>query len=153
MPHNFVHLGVIALLFPHARVIHCRRNPVDNCFSIFSYEFSVGHGYASDLRKLGEHYRAYRALMDHWRRVLPLPVFDLQYEDVVADQEGTTRRLLDFLELPFEESCLRFYESRRVVNTLSYDQVRRPIYSGSVGRWRHYERHLAPLIEALGDSL
>jgi tetratricopeptide (TPR) repeat protein len=152
MPHNFIHLGLIALLFPRARIVHCHRNPLDNCFSIFTYEFSAGHGYATDLRSLGEHYRAYRGLMAHWRQVLPLPVFDLPYEQMVADQEGTTRRLLDFLELPFDENCLRFYESRRVVNTISYDQVRRPIYKKSVERWRHYESHLAPVIEALGDG-
>lgn len=150
MPHNFINLGLIALLFPRARIVHCHRHPLDNCFSIFTYEFNATHAYATDLARLGEHYRDYAALMAHWRNVLPLPIFDLSYEAMVADQEATTRRLLDFLGLAFEDSCLRFHESARTVNTFSYDQVRRPIYRKSVERWRHYAHHLGPLMESLG---
>lgn len=152
MPHNFLHLGLIALLFPDARIVHCRRNPVDTCFSIFTHEFSAAHGYAADLRQLGKHYCAYIRLMRHWRDVLPLAIFDLSYETLVANQEATTRDLLDFLDLEWDDRCLRFHENKRVVSTPSYDQVRRPLYQSSVARWRHYEKFLAPLVEELGSE-
>lgn len=151
LPHNFIHLGLIALLFPGAHIVHCSRHPIDNCVSIFTNEFFAVHSYAVDLRRLGEHYRAYTQLMEHWRQVLPMPIFELRYENLVADPEGTTRQLLAFLGLPWDDQCLRFYELDRSVNTLSYDQVRRPLYRRSIQRWRHYERHLGPLIESLGD--
>jgi tetratricopeptide (TPR) repeat protein len=153
LPHNFMHLGLIALLFPRAHIVHCSRHPVDNCVSIFTNEFFASHSYATDLRRLGEHYRAYTQLMHHWRQVLPMPIFELRYEDLVAEPERTTLQLLEFLGLPWDERCLRFYELSRPVNTLSYDQVRRPLYRQSIQRWRHYEKHLGPLVESLGDML
>ena len=152
MPHNFIHLGLIALMFPRARVIHCRRHPLDTCLSIFTYDFNSSHGYAADLARLGTHYCHYRELMEHWKRVLPLAILDVQYEELVADQERMTRAMLEFAGLEWDDRCLRFYENKRVVNTLSYDQVRRPIYTQSVARWKHYERHLEPLKIALGLS-
>jgi len=88
-------------------------------------------------------------LMAHWKKVLPLPILDVEYEEVVADVEGQTRRMLDFLGMPWDESCMKFYENRRFVPTASSAQVRRPIYQNSIGRWRHYEKHLGPLIDAL----
>ena len=149
MPHNFLYLPLIAQLFPEARILYCKRDPMDNCLSIFTFEFNASHAYASDLRELGRHYRAHERLMEHWKRVLPLPILEVRYEDTVADQEAQTRRILEFCGLPWDDACLRFYESKRVVNTFSYDQVRQPIYKKSVQRWRNYEPWLEPLKEAL----
>lgn len=156
MPVNFAHLGLIELLFPGARVIHCLRDPIDTCVSCYFQGFIRSHNYqySFDLRALGEYYREYRRLMAHWRSVLDIPMLELRYEDVVVDQEAATRRLLAFCGLPWDDGCLRYYESKRLVHTASYDQVRRPIYDKSVGRWRHYERHIGPLLKALagGDA-
>ena len=149
MPHNFLYLALVSLLFPNARVVHCRRDPMDNCLSIYTYEFNAAHPYAVDLRELGRHYRAYQALMSHWSKVLPLPIFEVCYEEMVADQERVSRELIEFCGLPWNEACLRFYKNRRVVNTFSYNQVRKPIYTKSVSRWRNYEPWLKPLREAL----
>jgi tetratricopeptide (TPR) repeat protein len=151
MPQNFLSLGLVALLFPAARVLHCTRDPRDNCLSCYFQAFNDGHAYASDLTTVGAYYRHYRRLMDHWETVLGPSMTAVPYEEMVADQEGTSRRLVDFVGLEWDEACLRFFESDRLAHTASYDQVRRPIYKGSVGRWRHYARHLGPLFDALGD--
>ncbi len=151
MPHNFMALGLIDLLFPGARVIHCMRDPVDNCLSIYFQRFNDFHGYARDLGSLGRHYGQYRRLMAHWKSVLRIPVMDLQYESLVEDQEAVSRSMVEFCGLEWDERCLHFYESRRFVTTASYDQVRRPIYRKSVARWKRYERHLEPLLRALQD--
>ena len=150
-PHNYEMLGVIALLFPRARVIHCRRDPMDTCVSCFTQNFNDSHGYNSDLAVLGQYYREYRALMDHWHEVLPLAMFELRYEDMVADQERVSRRLIDFVGLDWDDACLEFFKTERTVSTPSRWQVRQPIYSTSIGRWKRYEAHLDPLKEALGD--
>jgi hypothetical protein len=152
MPQNFVQLGLIDLLFPGARVIHCMRNPLDTCLSIYFQPFMQHHDYATELRNIGLYYREYLRLMDHWRSVLRIPMLDLRYEDLVENSEEQVRRLLDFCELPWDERCLRHHESGRVARTFSYNQVRKPIYKTSVARWKRYERHLGPLIEALGDA-
>ena len=151
MPQNFVQLGLIDLLFPGARVIHCMRNPIDTCLSIYFHPFTQHHAYADDLTNVGLYYREYLRLMAHWHKVLRIPLLDLRYEDLVENPEEKTRQLLDFCELPWDERCLRHHESGRVANTFSYNQVRQPIYKKSVERWRRYEKHLGPLIEALGD--
>jgi Tfp pilus assembly protein PilF len=151
MPHNFLYLGMIRLMLPRAKVIHCRRDPIDNCLSIYKQDFKATHKYAYDLDELGGYYRLYEELMGHWRRVLPEgAVFDLQYEEMVADQEAMTRKLLEFCELPWEDSCLRFHETKRAVVTASQAQVRKKIYTDSVKLWQRYEQQLQPLIEALG---
>lgn len=150
MPHNFTFLGFIAMLLPRARVIHMRRNPLDNCFSIYSNMFSASHAYADDLATLGRYYRAYSALMEHWHQVLPGMILDVQYEDLVSDQEAVTRRMLDFIGLDWDPACLEFFANERSVSTISRWQVRQPIYKSSIERWRPYERHLGPLIDALG---
>lgn len=149
MPHNFRWLGLIDQLFPGAQVIHCRRDPMDNCLSIYFQKFNMHHTYSSDLGALGRYYRRYQALMAHWRNVLRLPILDLCYEDLVADQEGMTRRLIEFCGLDWDDNCLHFHESGRLVTTPSYDQVRKPIYRNSVARWKNYEKHLQSLKEAL----
>jgi Flp pilus assembly protein TadD len=151
MPHNFLFLGLIHLILPRAKVIHCRREPMDNCLSIYKQNFKSTHKYAYDLAELGGYYRLYEGLMQHWRRVLPEGfVFDLQYEEMVGDQEEMTRKLLEFCELPWDDDCLRFHETERAVLTASRAQVRKQIYSDSVELWRRYEQQLQPLIEALG---
>jgi Flp pilus assembly protein TadD len=151
MPHNFLHIGLIALILPEARIIHCRRNPLDNCFSIYSNNFNERHAYAHDLADLGWYYRQYESLMDHWRSVLPHMILDVQYEELVDDLERQTRRILDFIGLPFDEACLDFQNNRRSVTTISRSQVRQPMYRTSIERWRPYEKHLGPLIAALAE--
>jgi len=153
MPHNFLHLGLITLLFPGARVIHSVRDPVDTCLSCYFQDFTKAHAYAADLGQLGRHYRAYLRMMAHWKEVLPLPMKAVRYDALVADPEPVVRELLDFCGLPWDPACLAFHTSRRVVRTASQDQVRKPIYKSSVRRWARYESHLGPLLEALGDAV
>jgi tetratricopeptide (TPR) repeat protein len=151
MPHNFLALGLIDMLFPGARVIHCMRDPIDTCLSIYFLPFNPSHPYADDLTHLGIYYRQYQRLMAHWRSVLRIPILDVQYEELVNNQEQVSRKMVEFCGLEWNEQCLRFHESGRTVSTHSYDQVRRPIYKKSVARWKNYEKHLTPLIEALGN--
>jgi tetratricopeptide (TPR) repeat protein len=147
---NFELVGLIHLAFPNARIIHCRRDPRDVCVSCFSTRFSGGHDYAYDLVELGRYWRRYDRLMDHWRNVLPPGrMFELEYEDLVEDLEGSARQLIAHLGLDWDDACLRFHESGREVRTASFAQVRRPIYRASVGRWRRFEAHLGPLIQTL----
>ncbi len=149
-PVNFPYVGVIRAILPNAKVIHCCRDPLDTCLSNFRLMFTGGLPFTYDLRELGIYYTLYRQMMAHWHEVLPGFVFDVHYEDMVADQEGTTRRLLEFCGLPWEDSCLSFHQTERTVRTASLSQVRQPIYRGSVGAWRAYADHLGPLFEALG---
>jgi tetratricopeptide (TPR) repeat protein len=150
MPHNFEQLGLVALLFPRARVIHCRRAPVDACFSCFTHPFNEGHGYNTDLNTLGLYYREYRRITEHWHRVLPNPPFDSSYEDLVGEQEARSRSLIAHLGLEWEDGVLDFHQSERLVKTPSRWQVRQPIYRSSVKGWHPYRAHLGPLLEALG---
>jgi hypothetical protein len=149
MPHNFFHVGLLCLLFPRARIIHCMREPADSCLSIFSKPFISQHAYGTELRTLGRYYAEYLRLMAHWREVLPGRMYEIKYEDLVSDQEHYSRELIEYCGLDWDDRCLEFYNSRRPVVTASYAQVRQPIYSSSIGRWRHYERHLQPLLDEL----
>ncbi|MGE4249914.1 MAG: sulfotransferase [Parvibaculaceae bacterium] len=151
LPHSFELLGLIALLLPGARVVHLRRNPIDTCLSCYQARLNEVHGYSRDLTTLGLYYRQYARLMAHWRQVLPLKFLDLDYETLTRDFESETRRLVAFLDLPWDPACLSFHETTAAVRTFSRNQVRNPIYQTSVGRWRHYEGELQPLIAALGD--
>ena len=153
MPHNFEKLWLIALLFPGARVIDARRSPLDTCLSCYTTPFSEPHGYRNDLAVLGRYYRAYRELMAHWRQVLPLRFLEVQYESVTADQVEESRRLVAFLDLPWDDRCLDFQHATAAVRTASAAQVRRGMYRSSVGRWRPYAAWLAPLREGLGPEL
>lgn len=154
MPQNFMHLGLIATIFPNAKIIHCNRNPMDTCFSCYSQNFTAaGLQFAYDLKNLGHYYRLYRDLMAHWRQALPIPVYELSYERLVTDREAETARLLDFCGLEWDDACLDHTSSGIQTFTASYDQVRQPVYTRSVERWRHYEKHLQPLIDALGDDI
>lgn len=151
MPHNFLYVGVIALIYPNARIIHCTRDPIDNCISCFFNTFNDRHGYNAELGKLGLYYREYRRLMRHWQQLLPDRIYESNYETMIADQEGETRRLIEFLGLQWDDASLRFYETERPVTTPSRWQVRQPIYQTSVKRWKKYENKIQPLIESLGD--
>ncbi|MEE8270756.1 MAG: sulfotransferase [Alphaproteobacteria bacterium] len=149
MPSNFLRIGLIAAILPNARIIHCRRDPADTCLSCYQQQFGGGQAFSYDLDDLGRYYRLYRGLIEHWRRVLPGRVLEIDYEDVVADAGGAARRLIAHCDLPWDAACLRFHDSARPVRTASATQVRRPIYSTSVGRWRRFEAHLAPLLRHL----
>ncbi|WFP62037.1 tetratricopeptide repeat-containing sulfotransferase family protein [Mesorhizobium sp. WSM4904] len=151
MPHNFELIGLIGILFPNARIIHCRRDAIDNCISCFVLQFSEAHSYSADLETLGLYYREYDRLMRHWSKVLPGRIFENQYETLIENQEKQSRRLIDYLGLPWDEACLRFFDRAGSVNTYSNWQVRQPIYKSSVKRWKNYESEIQPLIEALGD--
>jgi hypothetical protein len=151
MPSNFYFVGLIHMALPNARILHTVRDPLDTCLSCYSKLFAGEQNHTYDLGELGRYHRRYQRLMDHWRGVLPPGRFlDVSYEALVADLEGQTRRILAHCGLDWDERCLSFHETQRPVRTASASQVRRPIYCGSVGRWRAYAEDLAPLIEALG---
>jgi hypothetical protein len=153
LPNNFSHIGLIHAILPRAILIDARRHPMDACFSTFKQYFAEGQNFSYDLVDLGRYYRCYVALMDHWDRVLPGRVLHIQYEELVREPEATIRRLLAHCGLPFEPACLNFHETRRSVRTASAEQVRQPLYTSGVGYWRHFERQLGPLRQALGDCL
>jgi len=152
-PGNFVHVGLLHLVLPNAKIINAKRHPLDSCFGSYKQLFAKGNSFAYDLTELGEYYLQYQRMMDHWHEVLPGKVLDVQYEEVVADLEGQVRRILEYCELDWEESCLRFHETSRSVKSASSEQVRRPIYSSAVNTWRHYEPHLGALIQTLEPLL
>lgn len=149
MPFNFLHLGLIATLFPKARIIHCRRDPIDTCLSCYFQNFGNPAPFTLDLRHLGLYFREYERLMAHWAAVLPMPIFDLRYENLIDDQETVSRELIAFCGLEWEPQCLRFHETNRPVRTASVAQVKQPVYRRSIGRWQRYEAHLRPLFEVL----
>ena len=152
-PMNFQYLGLLAEVFPDAKFIHCSRNPMDNCFSIFKLAFADDQDFAHNLKSLGDHYRLFKGLMDQWKEMYPQRILDVQYEDTVSDIQEQCVRLVDFLGLAFEPEMLEFYSTKRLVRTPSASQVRKPIYKSSVQAWKKYEQHLQPLVEALGDEL
>jgi hypothetical protein len=149
-PHNFIRLGVIGLILPNASVVHCRRDPVDTCLSIFMQNFAQHHTYAHDLAALGHYYQLYARLMEHWREHSRIPAFDLNYDDLLADQRGETERLAAHAGLAFDERMIAFHKTERRVATPSRAQVRDPLNKRSQERWRKYASHLGPLLEALG---
>ena len=148
-------VGFIHLLFPNAKILHCSRNPLDNCFSIFSTDFEGSFfRFAYNLQELGEYYRVYRDMMEHWHNVLPSEAYyEVSYESLVASPEEESRRLIKFCGLDWDDACLNFHESKQAVQTSSLAQVRQPIYKSSIERWKRYEKHLQPLIDALGDTV
>ncbi|KAA1188548.1 tetratricopeptide repeat protein [Pseudohalioglobus sediminis] len=153
MPNNFVHVGLIHLILPNARIIDARRHPMDCCFSGFKQLFASGQGFTYGQQRIGQYYREYVELMDLWDAVLPGRVHRVQYEEMVADTEGQVRRLLDYCGLPFEEACLNFHDNTRTVRTASSEQVRQPINRSGMDRWRPFEQWLDPLKESLGPVL
>ena len=149
-PGNYAYLGLIASLFPNARIVHCRRDPLDTCLSIYFRNFARdANAWAYDLESIADVYLEYRALMDHWRARLPLGIHEIDYETLVREPEAETRRLLEFLDLPFDERCLDFQKQSRSVGTASLWQVRQPLYRDAIGRWRHYAAQLTGLEQRL----
>lgn len=151
MPGNFLNLGFIALLLGNSRIINCRRTFQDVSLSCYFQHFTNVMPFARKLSDLGSYCRDYDRLMKHWHKVLPVPVMDVQYEEMIADQEGMSRKIIEFAGLEWDDACLEFYNSKRPVKTASSWQVRQPLYSTSVARWQHYEPHLGDLKDALGD--
>jgi tetratricopeptide (TPR) repeat protein len=146
MPANFLYAGLIHAAFPRARIIHMQRHPLDTCLSIYFQNFFDALPYANDLDALAHYYGEYLRITDHWRAVLPASLLlEIPYEALIADQEGWTRRMLQFIGLPWEPQCLDFHQTDRVVITASKWQVRQKITTASAGRWRHYEKYVAPL--------
>jgi tetratricopeptide (TPR) repeat protein len=146
MPHNFTQLGWINLIAPGARIIHCARNPVDTCLSCYFQDFAGFHPYSNDLTDLAQYYCLYINLMTHWADVLRLPIKHVCYEQLIAQPEAVSKGLFAFCGVEWQSVYLNIQQRNRVVSTLSYDQVRRPIYSASVNRWNNYVRHLEPLL-------
>jgi tetratricopeptide (TPR) repeat protein len=153
MPNNFRHIGLIQLLFPNAKIIDARREPMACCFGIYKQLFARGQEFAYSIPDIARYYRTYLELMEHWDRVLPGRVLRVHHEDVVDDLEGGVRRILEHCELPFESSCVEFHRTQRSVRTASSEQVRQPIFREGLDQWRHFEPWLAPLREELGDAL
>jgi tetratricopeptide (TPR) repeat protein len=146
-PLNLLFIGMIVTLFPRARIIHCRRDPFDTCMSCFYQNFNGPFSFKYDLGHLGLYYREYERLMAHWRTVVP--ILDVQYEELIAEPEAGSRRLVAYCGLEWDERCLRFHETERSIGTASLLQVRRPMYRSGVGRWRRYEPYAGPLVAAL----
>jgi len=153
MPNNFRHIGLIHLILPNAKIIDARRHPMACCFSGFKQHFAEGQEFTYGLTQVGQYYRDYVGLMDHWDEVLPGKILRVQYEDVVADTETQVRRILDYLDLPFEQGCVEFHKTERSVRTASSEQVRQPIFKSGLEQWRNFEPWLDPLKEALGPVL
>jgi tetratricopeptide (TPR) repeat protein len=146
MPANFLYLGLIHAAFPRARIIHMQRHPLDTCLSIYFQNFFNMGPYANDFGNLAHYYEEYLRVMAHWRALLPATaLLEVPYEALIADQEGWSRRMLEFIGLDWDTRCLEFHRTERVVITASRWQVRQKIHGGSAGRWRHYEKHLGPL--------
>jgi Flp pilus assembly protein TadD len=144
---NYFHLGMIHLMLPNAKIIHATRDPMDTCFSCYALQFTHGHEYTYELSMLGREYQRYMKLMQHWHSVLPPGrILDVRYEDNIADPEREARRMLDYLGLPWNPACLKSHENKRPIRTASVTQVRKPIYSSSVARWKRFEKHLEPLL-------
>lgn len=150
---NFIYVGVIRLLFPNAKVICCRRDPMDTCFSIWMRYFPTVGYFANDQYEVGYFYRIFDAYMAHWHETLPSFVLDFDHRALIEDQEGQTRRLLTYCELDWTDTCLRFHESGRVAKTASTTQVRQPLNDKGFGHWRHYEQHLGEMSRGLDESL
>lgn len=152
MPGNFMHIGFISLFLPNAKIIHSRRNPLDTCLSCYFQHFTNPMPFSMSLESLGHYYRGYQRLMAHWEKVLPGKILTVDYEDMVQKHEETVRKVISFCGLDWDPKCLQFHETERAVKTASTWQVRQPLYQTSVGRWKHYEHQLEPLIKMLGST-
>jgi tetratricopeptide (TPR) repeat protein len=153
MPNNFRHIALIHLIMPNAKIIDARRYPLDCCFSMFKQLFAQGQEFTYGLKEAGSYYNSYVKLMNHWDEVLPGKILRVNNEDVIDDLEGQVRRMLNFLEIPFEQGCISFHETDRSVRTASSEQVRQPINKKGQGRWKPYSKYLKPLINSLDKNL
>lgn len=152
-PDNFLLIGLIRRLFPTARIVHTTRNPLDTCLSVYFQHLDQRHaGYSSEIEDIAHYFTQYRRLMAHWKRLYPTYIFDFDYDALVEEPQAALERLLAFLDLPWDDRCLAFHEHKTTVKTASYWQVRRPLYSRSSGRWRHYERHIGALRQAFDKA-
>ena len=152
LPLNFLYAGLIHQALPRARIIHITRHPMDTCYAIFKQLFTNAYPFSYSLDDLGQYFIAYHQLMTHWYKVLPGVIHTVSYESLVADVEASTRSVLAYCNLPFEEQCLRFYDSKAASTTASAAQVRQPVYASSVGKWRQYEKQLRPLYDRLREA-
>ena len=149
---NYQYLPLILALFPDAKIIHIKRDPMDNCFSIFKHHFISKHEYAYDLTELGHYYVLHEELMRYWHASFPGKIFDISYEDLVENQEKESRAMLECCGLPWDDACLSFHRNKQLVNTASSTQVRKPIYRSAIGFWHHFEKQLQPLQDALSTN-
>ena len=152
MPLNYLYVGLLHLALPNATIINLQRHPMDTCYAVYKQLFVDAYPFSYKLEELAQYYVAYHQLMEHWNEVLPGVVHTVQYEKLVADQEGESRRLVEACGLDWEPQCLRFYESKEASTTASTAQVRQPVYRSSVAKWRNYEKQLQPVVEILGQA-
>ena len=151
-PRDFLYLGLMEAMFSDVRIVHCRRDPLDNGFSCYFTNFKFGQSFSYDLKNVAQYYGGYHRLMKHWCSVSSLPILEVTYEALVQDQASMTRRLLDFVELSWDEACLTFQKAKRSVPTVSSWQVHQPLYTSSLGRWKNYRQYLQPLIDELAKE-
>lgn len=151
-PFNFLYLGLITQILPDAKIVHCMRDPLDTGLSIFFTDFAASQPFSTNLASIGRYIAAYQALMKHWHSVSPIEILDLPYQDLIYDQEASTRRLIEFCGLPWDDQCLNYHKTQRYISTPSDWQVRQPIYDRSIGRWHHYEKHIASLKSAIEEN-
>ena len=149
MPYNFMYLGFISSCLPNAKIILIERNSLDNCYSIFKQKFGKGNDYAYSLEEIGHYFNLYQDIVNYWETFLGEKIHKVSYERLVSNQKETTRELLEFCDLDWQDNCLSFYNNKREVNTASSVQVRKPIYKDSVNLWQNYKNELRPLIEIL----
>ena len=152
-PRNFLFIGLIFLLFPGAKIVHCQRNPLDTCLSCYMQQFNAGVAFSFSLKEIGRYFKKYSELMAVWDSQFPKQIFQLHYEDLIADVNEKTKQIAEYCELSWDPSMLEFHKNERAVFTASKDQVRRPIYTSSIGRWKEYQKHLSPLIQELEGPL
>ena len=153
MPNNFAHIGFIKTILPNAKIINAKRHPLDSCVSSFKQLFYKGQSWSYDLFEIGEYYLEYERMMDHWHSLYPGEIYDIQYENIVNNQEDESRALIEYCGLDWEDSCLKFYENKRSVNTASSEQVRQPIYKGAMYAWKNYESEIGALKDILEPVL
>jgi len=151
LPLNFVRIGLMKILFPDARIVHCQHNPLDNCISLFCHCF-MPLTCSFDLTELGQYYLDYQRLMSHWQNLFPGEIFTLRYEELVVDQERVSKQLIDYVGLDWDEKCIDFHNNERNVMSPSNLQVRQPMYKYSMNKWKNYEKHIQPLIELLQQA-
>ena len=150
MPHHFVLIGYIKIIFPNAKIIYCKRDPIDNCFSMYAHKFvDMAHGYSYNQEVLGRYYKLHCDLMDHWFSIFGNDIFTLDHEKLIDDQETISENLIKYCGLEWEDSCLEFYKTKRQVQTASNEQVRQPINKKSLAAWKNYEEFIEPLIQSL----
>ena len=151
LPHNFFHIGLIGLLFPNAKIIHCKRHPFDTCLSIYFKKFNDNHRYARNLKEIAIFYKNYQLLMQHWHENSPLNIYDATYENIVIEPEKNIRELVKHIDIKWDDTCLKHHESKRLIMTPSHDQASKHIYTSSISRWKNYIHHIKPLRDILGD--